>query len=286
VTVAGRVWWPTVAAPGLACVALLAACGQPSGPESGPQPATLSARAMPSSAATPQSIVTSAPTPARRLPLSGRVVLIDPGHNGGNATHPSVINALVNVLNGSKACDTAGTATAGGYAEHAFAWDVSQRLAALLRAAGATVYLTRVSDTGVGPCITQRAAFGNRVRADAAVSVHADGGPAGGYGFHVIRPLSVGSNAGIVAASSQLATAVVTAMRDGSGQVVSTYLSTRAGVVARDDLGGLNLSAVPKVFIECGNMRNAADASRLASASGRQRIAGALAAGVRGYLIG
>jgi N-acetylmuramoyl-L-alanine amidase len=38
------------------------------------------------------------------------------------------------------------------------------------------------------------------------------------------------------------------------------------------------------VFIECGNMRNAADAAKLSSAAFRQRIAVALAAGFTAYL--
>ena len=52
----------------------------------------------------------------------------------------------------------------------------------------------------------------------------------------------------------------------------------------RTDLGGLNLSTVPKVFIECGNMRNASDAAKLSSAAFRQRIAVALAAGLTAFL--
>jgi N-acetylmuramoyl-L-alanine amidase len=53
----------------------------------------------------------------------------------------------------------------------------------------------------------------------------------------------------------------------------------------RTDLGGLNLSTVPKVFIECGNMRNTTDASRMKSAAWRQRAAQALANGLANYLI-
>jgi len=52
----------------------------------------------------------------------------------------------------------------------------------------------------------------------------------------------------------------------------------------RTDLGGLNLSTVPKVFIECGNMRNAADAARLTSPRFRERVAVALEAGFVAFL--
>ncbi len=48
----------------------------------------------------------------------------------------------------------------------------------------------------------------------------------------------------------------------------------------RSDLGGLNLSRVPKAFVELGNMRNAADARLLRRTRDRDRIALALARAV------
>ena len=56
------------------------------------------------------------------------IVVLDPGHNLNNS---SSINQIVNAGNGVfKACDTTGTATNGGYPEHAFTWDVANRAAA------------------------------------------------------------------------------------------------------------------------------------------------------------
>ena len=52
----------------------------------------------------------------------------------------------------------------------------------------------------------------------------------------------------------------------------------------RDDLGGLNLSTRPKVFIECGNMQDPVDAAKLSDPAFRQRIAEALADGLTNYL--
>jgi N-acetylmuramoyl-L-alanine amidase len=49
-------------------------------------------------------------------------------------------------------------------------------------------------------------------------------------------------------------------------------------------MGGLNLSTVPKVMLECGNMRNSADAAKLTSAAFRQRIAASIAAGLTAFL--
>ncbi|GAA4297665.1 N-acetylmuramoyl-L-alanine amidase [Actinomadura luteofluorescens] len=215
--------------------------------------------------------------------LSGKVIVIDPGHNGGNAAHPEVINKPVWVGNGRKACNTAGTATADGYAEHAFTWDVSNRLAKMLRARGAEVTLTRGGDSGVGPCVTERAAIGNRAHADAALSIHGDGAAASKHGFHVILPLPVGRNRGIVAPSARLGEAIRDAYRSGTGMPYAGYLG-KDGLDRRDDLGGLNMSTVPAVFIECGNMKNAGDAARMSSAAFRQLMAESLAEGFENYL--
>jgi N-acetylmuramoyl-L-alanine amidase len=217
------------------------------------------------------------------------VVVLDPGHDGGNARHPAAVARLVDSGNGRKACDTSGTQTASGYTEAEFTWDLAQRLAARLRAAGARVVLTRSGNDGVGPCISERAAIGNRAASPgarvAALSLHADGGPQGGYGFHVIEPGALPRTAAITAASRRLGTAVRDAFRAGTGEPFATYTGTD-GMTVRTDLGGLNLSTVPKVFIECGNMRNAADAARLADPAWRARAAAALEQGVAAYLAG
>ncbi|HEY0935819.1 MAG TPA: N-acetylmuramoyl-L-alanine amidase, partial [Trebonia sp.] len=142
---------------------------------------------------------------------------------------------------------------------------------------------TREDSTGVGPCIDERAFAGNRIHADAALSVHADGGPASGLGFHVIRPgLLPGRNDAVVGPSQVLSVAVHDAML-GTGEPTSTYTGSN-GYDQRTDLGGLNLSTVPKVFVECANMRNAADAARLTDPAFRQRVAAALSAGLAAYL--
>jgi N-acetylmuramoyl-L-alanine amidase len=218
--------------------------------------------------------------------LSGRTVVIDPGHNGGNAAHTAEINRLVDAVTLRKPCDTTGTATDAGYAETAYNFDVARRLAGLLRQAGARVVLTRTNDSGWGPCITERAAIGNRARADVAVSIHADGGPAGSGGFHVIEPALIrGYTDAIVGRSKRLGLDLRDAYRGGTGMPFATYIASD-GIDVRSDLGGLNWSKVPKVFIECGNMRNANDAARLSDASFRVRAATALAHGLDMYFSG
>ena len=227
---------------------------------------------------------TAAPTRAAR-PLAGQVITVDPGHNGANWSHPAIIDKPVNVITEWKACDTAGAQTDAGYPEHAFTFDVAMRLARLLRADGATVVLTRHHDDGVGPCVTQRAAIGNRAHADAAISIHADGGPPSGTGFEVIAPgrITGAPDTPVIGPSGRLAADIRKAYHRITGEPYSDYVGTR-GLDVRTDLGGLNLSTVPKVFIECGNMRNAGDAARLTSPRFRERIALALEAGFIAFL--
>lgn len=229
---------------------------------------------------------TAAPTPTRAAqPLAGQVIALDPGHNGANASNPAIIDRLVNVITESKACDTVGAQTDAGYAEHAFNFDVVMRLARLLRAEGATVVLTRHNDHGIGPCVTQRAEIGNRAHADVAISIHADGGPPTGTGFEVIAPgrIAAAPDTPVIGSSGRLAVEIRNAYHRITGEPYSDYVGTR-GLDVRTDLGGLNLSTVPKVLIECGNMRNSADAARLTSPRFRQRIAVALAAGFTAFL--
>jgi N-acetylmuramoyl-L-alanine amidase len=214
--------------------------------------------------------------------LSGDVITIDPGHNGANYAHTSYINHLVWNGREDEACDTTGTSTDSGYTEAQFNWSVALDLETDLRNLGATVVLTRSSNTTYGPCITQRAAIGNRAHAALAISIHADGGPPYGRGFAILTPVSDGINDRIVPASLQFARALRTAFLR-TGMPVSTYDGTN-GIQPRDDLGGTNLSTVPKVFLECGNMRNATDAALLVSPRWQREAGAAIAEAMVAYL--
>jgi N-acetylmuramoyl-L-alanine amidase len=216
--------------------------------------------------------------------MSGRVITIDPGHDGGNFTHPQEIARLVNDGNGEKECDTTGTAAPDGYRETDFNWSVALRLRALLLAAGARVVMTRQSNTGVGPCITERAAIGNRAHSDAAISIHADGGPPGGSGFAILIPAPIPSraNQAIILPSRRLAVALRTPLLR-IGLHPSTYDGVD-GLAPRTDLGGLNLSRVPKVFVEVANMQNAADEAPMERPSFRETVAHALLVGLERFL--
>ncbi|MER7764176.1 N-acetylmuramoyl-L-alanine amidase [Streptomyces sp. NPDC097619] len=231
----------------------------------------------------------AAPAPGGR-PLAGRTVVIDPGHNTGNFRHTSEINRKVDIGTGRKECDATGTTTNAGYKEAEFTLDVSRRLRTLLEQRGARVVLTHEGDLPFGPCIDERARIGNGAGADAVVSVHADGSSAGNRGFHVILPALVRGGAAdttkIVAPSRALGERIAGNFVRATGLGPSNYVGGGTGLVVRDDLGGLNLSTRPKVFVECGNMRDPKDAALLTSPQWRQDAARGIADGIVGFLGG
>lgn len=111
------------------------------------------------------------------------VVFIDPGHNGSNDA--SISRQVPTGRGGTKDCQATGTSTNTGYMEHTFTWDTALRVRAALNALGVRTALSRGNDTGLGPCVDARANMANSLRPNAILSIHADGGPPSGRGFHV-----------------------------------------------------------------------------------------------------
>jgi N-acetylmuramoyl-L-alanine amidase len=85
--------------------------------------------------------------------------------------------------------------------------------------------------------------------------------------------------------SLRLGIAIRDALRRGGPTGVAGYAGVN-GIHRRSDLGGLNLSTVPKVFVEIGNMRADSDAAILVRAAARQQEAEAIAAGLARFLTG
>jgi N-acetylmuramoyl-L-alanine amidase len=141
--------------------------------------------------------------------------------------------------------------------------------------------MSRADDNSVSPCVDERAAAANAMHPDADISIHADGGPASGHGFHVnysAPPLNDAQSG----PSIQLATV----MRDSmvaAGMQPSSYIGSN-GLYGRADLAGLNLAEYPAALVETGNMRNADDAAQMETADGRQRYADAITQGIVAYL--
>jgi N-acetylmuramoyl-L-alanine amidase len=222
---------------------------------------------------------------ASRPPLAGKIVGIDPGHNGLNYTSPAFLHRKV--WNGREweGCDTTGTRTAGGYTEARFTWNVAVYLRADLIRMGARVVMTRKGLNGLGPCVDTRARILNRAHANVSVDIHADGGPRSGRGFTVLEPVADGPNNKVIQPSKRFGRDVHAMMLRDTAIRVSTYYG-RDGYISRRDLAGLNLTTMPKVLIETGNMNNAADAALLVTPKVQRAIAAALAAAIVSFLAG
>jgi N-acetylmuramoyl-L-alanine amidase len=267
----------------LAC--LLAACG------SSPPPAVSGAAG--DAAASPAAVratdpVAATPKPSPRptaaaKPLAGITVGIDPGHNGLNGTDPSYINHLIWNGRESETCDTTGTQTAGGYTEARYNFTVARYLRAALRADGARVVMTRQNNHTVGPCVDRRAQILNRAGAQVAIDIHADGGPAWGRGFTVLEPVADGPNDQVIRASERFGRDVRAALLAHTSMPESDYYGSH-GIEFRNDLAGLNLTTVPKVLIESGNMVNSTDVALLTSPRFQRQFAAALLAAILTFL--
>jgi N-acetylmuramoyl-L-alanine amidase len=224
----------------------------------------------------------TAPPSVLADPFSGVTVGIDPGHNGDNFSDPAYLARQIWNGREHEDCNTTGTETDAGYSEAKYAFNVATYLAADLRHAGARIVMTRTSNTGLGPCVDRRARIINAAHAAVAIDIHADGGPPSGRGFTVLEPVADGPNDAVIAASREYGTELRNAFVK-TGMPTSTYDGTN-GITVRDDLAGLNLTTVPQVLIETGNMRNATDASLLTSSSFQRRAAAAIMSAMATFL--
>ena len=218
-------------------------------------------------------------------PLAGRTILVDPGHQLGNSNPRFRKQMAQTFFNGAivKGCNTTGTATNAGFPEATFTWRVARHLKRLLQDAGANVEMTRSTNSynDWGPCTWDRAKQANRLGADAMVSIHADGASSGSHGFFAMTPALIkGWTDDVVKKDRRLARAMIAGMT-AAGAPPSNYIPNQL-MVSRDTTS-LNVSNVPTVTIEVGNMRNANEARRMSSAAGQKKYAEWLFAGLEKY---
>jgi N-acetylmuramoyl-L-alanine amidase len=206
-------------------------------------------------------------------------VFLDPGHNGANDA--SISRQVPTGRGGTKDCQASGTSADDGYPEHTFTWDTTLRIRQALTALGVRTAMSRGNDNALGPCVDERAAMANALRPNAIVSIHADGGPATGRGFHVNY-----SSPPLNAAQSGPAVRFAQIMRDqiaGSGIPPANYIGS-GGLYPRADLAGLNLAQYPSILVEMGNMKNPADSALMETPEGRQKYADAVVRGIAAFL--
>jgi N-acetylmuramoyl-L-alanine amidase len=221
----------------------------------------------------------SAPHAPAQPNIAGMIVFLDPGHNGAN--DESINRQVSNGRGGTKECQTSGSATNDGYPEHSFNWEVVLRIRQALTQMGVRTALSRGNDNALGPCVDERAAMANAVRPNAIVSIHADGGPPNGRGFHVnysAPPLNA-----VQAGPSVQFARIMRDQLQASGIPKSNYIG-QDGLYGRADLAGLNLAQYPAILVELGNLKNPADVALITSPEGRQKYATAVVNGIAAFL--
>jgi N-acetylmuramoyl-L-alanine amidase len=225
------------------------------------------------------SVLTATPAAAAPAGLAGKIVFLDPGHNGANDA--SIGRQVPTGRGGTKDCQASGTSTDEGYPEHSFTWETTLRIRQALSALGIRTAMSRGDDTGLGPCVDERAAMANALQPDAIVSIHADGGPPTGRGFHVLYsspPLNQ-AQAGPSVRFAQL----MANQLQSSGIPAANYIG-QGGLNPRSDIAGLNLAQYPSVLVELGNMKNPADKALITTPEGRQKYAEAVVRGIAAFL--
>ncbi len=230
-------------------------------------------------AATTTAIVDTPHATAAPSNVAGMIVFLDPGHNGAN--DGSISRQVPTGRGGTKDCQASGTSTEDGFPEHTFTWDTTLRVRAILTQMGVRTAMSRGNDNALGPCVDERASMANALRPNAIVSIHADGGPANGRGFHVLYSSPPLNN--VQAGPSVQFAKTMRDQLSASGIPPATYIGS-GGLDARSDIAGLNLAQFPSILVECGNMKNPVDSSLMKTPDGQQKYAEAIARGVVAYL--
>lgn len=187
-------------------------------------------------------------------PVSGKkTVCLDPGHGPGT-------------VNGSPD---------GTYKEREFAWDMGQRIKALLKAQGVEVVLTRTEYSK--PSLTERAAVSNRAGADCLVSLHTNA--EGGTGWGSARGLMAYTSAGPAnAPRNVLALDIIDRMEEAGVGVRSTPVVHDMGLTV------LVKADAPACLVEYGFHTNKEDVELLKDSAYRDKLAQATAHGICDWL--
>jgi len=191
------------------------------------------------------------------LPLTGKVVVLDPGH--------AAVNYQRAVVNSGK--------SRGSVDEHRLTLDIAVSLAELLKADGATVYLTRTpadywrSSYSAIEDNKSRAFFANEVKADIFIAIHCD--------WHPNRQFYGVTTFYSSPASRRLGEEI-------QRRLVSD-LKTRDRGVIRSNFTALDNAKMPAVLVETGFMSNRTEGKKLLQPAYQKKVAGAMASAVRRY---
>jgi N-acetylmuramoyl-L-alanine amidase len=248
------------------------------------------ALALPGAAAAEPRNIGTVPEPVPGTELAGKIVFLDPGHQGGSGGN-DMSREVPDGRGSTKPCQNTGATMLNGVPEHTVNWNVAQLVRGSLESLGARVVMSRPDDTGWGGCVDERAYAANASGADLAISIHADSTVFGvdekNAGFHLITPTLPIPDAAADSAQALGGARASAAVRDAyldAGFTPANYQGVN-GINPRDDIAGLTLATVPAVFVEMGNGSNPGDAALLESTEGQLEHAIAIINGAVTYLM-
>jgi N-acetylmuramoyl-L-alanine amidase len=186
-------------------------------------------------------------TPLPSVPRNGRIVVIDPGHGGGDP----------------------GAVGIGGLRESEAVLDISRQVVSLLKQQGVEAVLTRTRDEEIE--LEPRVQFAERANADVFVSIHANAFDARRTDVNGIETYYFSGGSG-----QPLARAVQDSLLQ--------ELGARDRGVRTANFYVIKYTSMPAILVETGFVTGSEDAARLASPTGRTRIARAIARGILQYM--
>ncbi len=197
--------------------------------------------------------------------LTGCVICLDPGHCVTPLSGKGYREPVSPLSDETKPVYTTGT-QGKGMTEEKLNLTVGLKLRDALRALGADVVMTReVSNITIGG--VERCEIANRLHADVAVRIHADGNnDRSVHGVSVMTPTgNLLGTPSIKDESVRLGQLMVDAVAAETG-------AKNRGILPRYDLTGFNFSEVPSVLIEMGFMTNAAEDALLETDAYQNKI--------------
>lgn len=204
--------------------------------------------------------------------VSGKVIVIDPGHaNRSNLEKEPIApgSSQMKIKDGGGA---EGVVTKTS--EQSINLKVAFKLRDLLQSRGYTVVMTKTrEDQSLGN--VERAEIGNKANAALVIRIHADSADtSSAKGASMLVPAAINENTkAIYAASKNYGAAILNTMVNEVGM-------KNRGVIESSDMTGFNWSKVPVVLVEMGFLSNVEEDKLLSSQAYQDKLAKGLADGI------
>lgn len=208
--------------------------------------------------------------------LSGKTVVIDPGHQRYGNSEPEPIGPGASERKAKVTGGTSGKTT--GYPEYELNLVISLKLGEMLENAGCNVIYTR-TENDVDLSNSERAEIANNANADAFVRIHADGSENSSVhgAMTICQTRSNPYNAELHDASYELAENILDALVAETG-------CKREKVWETDTMSGINWCTVPTAIVEVGYMTNPEEEQKLVTSEYQDKIANGILKGLENTL--